>query len=67
LILDTLGGVLDLPAGAEGPLVSYLAGAVAPGGLDQFVADVEPQQVSVDVHIAARPGDKPSLITANTA
>jgi hypothetical protein len=53
LILDTLGYGLGPCAGACGPFVSYLAGAGACGGLDQIVADPEPEQVAVDVNVAA--------------
>lgn len=38
------------------PVVAYLAGAVAGGGFDQVVADPEPQQLAIDVDIAAGPG-----------
>src|ERR1700739_1723006 len=55
-MLDTLGWWLGLSAAAEGPFVSYLATAGACSGLDQLVANPEPQQLTIDMHIAAGPG-----------
>jgi hypothetical protein len=46
---------LGLVAGAGGSFVSYLAATGAGGGLDEFVADPEPQEVAVDA--TARVGE----------
>ena len=76
MILHTLDLGLGLSAGVGGLLVSYRAATCSGGGLDQLVADPEPQQLPFDVDITAGPGvvaalrceiDNPSLMTANTA
>ena len=52
--------MLALGGGAQGLFVSYLAAAGAGGGFDELVPDPKPQQVPVDVHIAARSGVVPA-------
>src|SRR6202021_1628226 len=48
--------VLGGCAGAHGPFDSYLAVGASGGGFDQLIADPEPQQLTVDVDIAAGAG-----------
>ncbi|GAA4539616.1 hypothetical protein GCM10023161_19410 [Mycobacterium paraffinicum] len=48
--------MLGVCAGAQGPFVSYLSVAGAGGGFDELVVDPKPQQLTIDVDIAAGAG-----------
>ena len=56
LILDTLCCVLGACAGVHGPFDSYLTRGPAGCGFNEVVADPEPQQLTIDVDIAALSG-----------